>query len=191
MLDADFTYPHFYEVEEVREIPGKGRPDVPVLYFPRPVHRPEHDGLWLRIRAENGKPWVGVFAFGYSSPPAFSRVVSSPDPERMCVVARGAAYLVKADEPERWERVPVTPVLDIRSVPEYGLLVLADFTRLVAYGNQGLVWQSPRLCWDGLKVVAVSSDRIEGVGSDPTNLDASQPFAVDIKTGRSLLPSFK
>lgn len=189
MLDVDFTYPRSYEAEEVREIPGTGKLDVPVLYFPRPVHRAEYDGLWLRIRTENGKSWIGVFAFGYSSPPAFSRVVSSPDPERVCVVARGAAYLVKADEPERWERIPFTPALDIRSVPAYGLLVLADFTRLAAYGSKGLVWQSPRLCWDELRVVAVSSDRIEGVGSDPTNLNASRPFAVDIKTGRSLFPS--
>src|ERR1700730_3319285 len=189
MLDVDLKFPRSYEAEEVREIPGAGELDVPVLYFPRPVHRSEHEGLWLRIRAENGKPWIGVFAFGYTSPPAFSRVVSSPDPERLCVVAKGAAYLVKANEPDRWERIPVSPVLDIRSAPEHGLLILGDFTRLVAYGSKGLVWKSPRICWDDLKIVAVSSDRIEGVGSDPTNLDASRPFAVDIETGRSLLLS--
>jgi hypothetical protein len=189
VLEVDLTYPHSYEVEEVREIPGTGKLDIPVLYFPRPVHRPEHDGLWLRIRANKGTPWVGVFAFGYASPQAFSRVVSWADPEHVCVVAGGAGYLVKADEPERWERIPVTPVLDIRSAPEHGLLVLADFTKLAAYGSKGLAWQSPRVCWDELKIVAVSSDRIEGVGYDPMNLDASRPFAVDIKTGRSLFPS--
>jgi hypothetical protein len=39
VLDVNFTYPHSYEVEEVREIPGTGKLDIPVLYFPRPSRR--------------------------------------------------------------------------------------------------------------------------------------------------------
>ena len=183
------TYPHSYEIEELREIPGTGSLDFPVFYFPRPRNRPEHDGLWLKIRAENSNSWVGVFAFGHGSPPAFSRLVSSPDPNKVCVVSRGAAYVVKADDPNSWEQIPTAPVLDIRAAPEHGFLIFADHTRLAAYGRDGLVWRSPRVCWDELKIVSVTPDRIDGVGSDPTNLDAPRPFAVDVRTGRSLLSS--
>jgi hypothetical protein len=187
MLEIDFTFPHAYEVEEVRELPGTGKLNVPVIFFPPPVNRPEHDGLWLTVRAANGRKWIGVFKFGYSAPPAFSRVVSSPDPNRVCVLSEGAAYLVKADEPEAWERVPVIPVLDVRSVPEQGFLILADFIRMAAFDRNGLVWQSPRVCWDGLKIVSITSETIEGTGYDPTSSHDSR-FLVDLKTGRSLLP---
>jgi hypothetical protein len=189
MLDLDGTYSHSYEIEELQEIPGTGRLEVPVFYFPRPENRPEHDGLWLKIRAETGNSWVGVFAFGYGSPPAFSRLFSSPDPGKVCVVSRGAAYIVRADDPDSWEKIPIVPVLDIRATPEHGFLIFADHTRLAAYGRAGLVWRSPRVCWDELKIVTLTPDRIDGVGSDPTNLDALRPFAVDVRTGRSLLPS--
>jgi hypothetical protein len=188
MLEVDLAFPHSYEVEEIPELPGTGKFDVPVLYFPRPKNRPEHDGLWLKIRTASGKSWVGVFAFGYQSPPAFSRVVSFPNQDRACIISRGAAYVVNADEPETWEQLPLVPVLDARLIPEHQLLVLADFTRLAAYGRSGLAWQSPRVCWDELKILNVTHDTIEGIGYDPTNLGPSR-FAVDVKTGRSLLPS--
>jgi hypothetical protein len=188
MLEIDLALPHSYEIEEVLELPGTGTFDTPLLYIPQPKNRPEHDGLRLKIRAAGGKSWVGVFAFGYQSPPAFSRVVSLPDPNRACVISRGAAYVVKTDEPEIWEQIPVLPVLDIRLIPEHELLVLADFTRLAAYGNSGIAWRSPQVCWDELKILSVTDDTIEGIGYDPTNLGESR-FAVDIRTGRSLHPS--
>jgi hypothetical protein len=187
MLEIDLTLPHSYEVQELAELPGNGKFSVPLIFFPPPQNRPEHDGLWLRVRAASGRGWVGVFAFGYSSPPAFSRVVSSPDPHRVCVISNGAAYLVEAEEPKVWEKIPVTPVLDVRLIPEHGLLVFADFTSLAAYGSTGLAWQSPRVCWDALKIVRVTRETIEGTGYDPT-ISRDSRFVVDLKTGCSLLP---
>jgi hypothetical protein len=68
------------------------------------------------------------------------------------------------------------------------MLVLADFTSLAAYGSNGLAWRSPRVCWDELKILKVTHATIEGLGYDPINSSQSR-FVVDIKTGRSLLPS--
>jgi hypothetical protein len=162
--------------------------DVPVFHIPRPEGRPEHDGLWLKFRAASGKTWVGVFAFGYTSPPAFSRILSSPDRDQAYVIASGKGFLVTSGAPEEWKEIPILPVLEVRSIPEHKMPVFGDFTRLVAYGSSGLVWRSPRVCWDELKIVAITLDTIEGTGHDPTTLGESR-FLVDLKTGRSLLPS--
>ncbi len=188
MLEFDFTFPHSYEVEELHEWPGAGTFGVPVIYFPPPTSRPEHNGLWLKVKAKSGKGWVGVFAFGYNSPPAFSRVLSSPDPECMCVVSHGSAYMVNAEQPELWEEVPSSPVLDVRPLPQQKLLLFADFIRLAAYGINKVAWRSPRVCWDELKITNVTNETIEGTGYDPTNEHESRRFAVDLRTGRSLLP---
>jgi hypothetical protein len=187
MLELDLTFPHTYEVEEVREFPGTGKFSVPLHYFPPPKSRPEHNGLWLKLKASD-TAWIGVFAFGISSD--VSRVVSTPDSKRICVISKGGAYLVKADQPDIWEQIPVMPVVDVRPIPEQKLLVLSDFIRLAACGSGGLVWRSPRVCWDGLKIVNVTHDTIEGTGYDPTNsITHELRFVVDLKTGRSLLPS--
>jgi len=182
MLEIDLALPHSYAVEEFGEFPGTGDFPFPVVYIPTPKTRPEHSGLWLKITPATGKSWIGVFAFGYNSPPAFSRVVSTLDPNRVCVVSNGAAYIVEADEPAVWEQIPELPVLDVRWLPEHRLLIFSDFTGLAAYGSNGLVWRSPRLCWDELKILKVTHNTIEGTGS------YESCFAVDIETGRSLLP---
>ncbi|MGC2162772.1 MAG: hypothetical protein WA634_12735, partial [Silvibacterium sp.] len=187
MLKIDLEFPHSYKVEELPELPGTGKFDAPLLYFPRPKTRPEHDGLWLRMRSATGKSWVGCFAFGYQSPPAISRIVSSPDPDKVCVVSRGTAYIVKVDEPDTWEELPIMPVIDLRVIPANQLLVLADFTRLIACGSNGLAWRSPQVCWDDLKIINVTRESIEGEGYDPINSGTSR-FIVDIHTGCSLLP---
>jgi hypothetical protein len=120
----------------------------------------------------------------------FSRVVSSPDPKRVCVISKGSAYIVSAEEPKVWEQIPIMPVLDVRPLLERKLLVFSDFIRLAAYGTSGVAWRSPRVCWDGLKVTNVTNDTIEGTGYDPTNAITHElRFVVDVKTGRSLLPS--
>src|SRR5450432_1052470 len=143
MLEHDLAFPHSYEVEELPELPGSGRFDVAVLYFPPPKSRPDHNGLWLKIVPATGKSWIGVFAFRFDPPHGLSRVVSTPDPDRVCIVSGSAGYLVKVDNPETWEEV-VIPVLSVLSLPEHELLVLSDFTSLAAYGRNGLSWRSPR-----------------------------------------------
>ena len=190
MPKFDLVFPHSYEVEELGDFPGTGKFAFPVIFFPPPKVGREGNGLWLKIRAASGKAWIGVFGFGYPSPPAISHVVSSPDPNRVCVISSGAAYIVKADEPEIWEQIPLIPVQNVRPIPEKGLLVFSDFIRLAACDSSGLAWRSPRVCWDELKIVSVTQNTIEGTGYDPTNsITHESRFVVDLKTGHSLLPA--
>ena len=189
MPGFDFTFPHTYEVEELGELPGTGTLKVPLIYFPPPKVRSEHNGEWLRVKPSLGTTWVGVFAFWHESPTASSHVVSTPEPNRMCVIAKGRGYVVDVDSPEIWEEVPTCPVVGFRSLPKLKLLLLFDFIRLAAYGSNGLAWKSPRVCWDALKITEVTSETIEGTGYDPTNsVTQEMRFAVDLKTGRSLIP---
>jgi hypothetical protein len=185
MLESDFAFPHNYEIEEFGGPPGTGTLNVPLIYFPLPKGRPEHNGEWLKVKAKSGKTWVGVFAFG---PGSRSAVISTPEPNTVCVISKGGGYLVNADSPELWEEVRACPVIDFRLLPEHQLLVFSDFTGLAAYGSNGLVWRSPRVCWDDLKITKVTSETVEGTGYDPTNsFKQEMRFAVDVKTGRSLI----
>jgi len=187
MLEFDLAFLHNYVVEEFGELPGAGAPKMPLIYFPPPKGRPEHNGEWLRVKAKSGKTWVGVFAFG---PGSRTAIISTPEPNTVCVVSRGGGYVVNAEAPEQWEEIPVCPVTDFRLMPEHKLLVFSDFIKLAAYGSNGLVWRSPRVCRDELKITDVTSETIEGTGYDPTNsLTQAMRVVVDLKTGRSLIPA--
>ena len=83
----------------------------------------------------------------------------------------GDAYIVKSDEPDLWAEISIMPVCDGWPVSEHQLLAFAGFARLAAYGENGLVWRSPQVCWDELKILNLTGDRVEEVGYDPTSLD--------------------
>jgi hypothetical protein len=107
-----------------------------------------------------------------------------PDPTRVCVVSRGQGYIVLASDPRRWEPVSVAPVIDVRSIPGADLVVFADYTGLVAYGEQGLRWRTKRLTWNNMKIVAVTTDRIVGEYDD-LGSDEPRTFHVDLATGKN------
>ena len=54
-LEFDYTFPHSYEVQEVRELPGTGGLGTPLFYIPEPKSRTEHDGLWLQNSVRCGQ----------------------------------------------------------------------------------------------------------------------------------------
>ncbi|HTZ76179.1 MAG TPA: hypothetical protein VMB47_19850 [Candidatus Aquilonibacter sp.] len=97
---------------------------------------------------------------------------------------------MKTDHPTVWEELPIMPVIETRALRSHELLLLSDFVSILAYGRDGVVWQSPRLCWDELKMGEVTRDVLEGTGYDPTGHSSGKTtmrFAVDLRTGRSLL----
>jgi hypothetical protein len=113
--------------------------------------------------------------------------MSTFDPDHVCIIAKGAGYIVNTADPDIWEQIPIAPVLDVRLIREGQLLLVADHTRLAAFSKTGLAWRSPRLCWDDLKVTTITEKVIEGHGYDPTDGSDQRPFRVNITTGESLI----
>jgi hypothetical protein len=136
----------------------------------------------VEVKPEQGEPWVGVFAFGRLTPKGVSGIFTTPDPDRLCVVAKGAGYLVRADDPSAWEPVAANPVIDVRPILRRGLLVFAEHTRLFAYGPTGLAWRTKQLTWDDLVITEVTDDSIRGEFWDVATESAGS-FRVRLATG--------
>jgi len=82
-------------------------------------------------------------------------------------------------------RQTIECVTDIYVVTEHKVVLLADFTDLVAYGQAGKLWSSGRLAWDDLKIVGVNGSGIEMTGFHAPRNDPRYPFTVDLSTGES------
>ena len=183
MFESEFKFPHSYRLAEPTEISGAGTRETAVFYYPPPLTRSEHDGLWISCSPKSGDEWIGVFADEYLSPPAINKVLSTPDPNRMCVISGGRGYIVNSSLPGDWQVMPVFPITYAASVADCRLLVFGDFRSLSAWDGN-IVWVA-NVAIDGLTVTNLNSDRIEGYGFDPS-LGANVPFAVDVATGMVL-----
>jgi hypothetical protein len=174
------TFPHTYECEQLAE--GPGYASSRHYYYPGASNEGGRDGVLLEVRPEGGQPWFGTFAFGQIAPNLPSGIFTMPDPRLLCVVANGEGYLVFTNVPTSWERVRVTPIIDVRPIRAHEIIVFADFTRLVAYGNSGIKWQTRRLCWDNLKITDVTDTSITGEAWD-FHSGTTKQFVVDLATG--------
>lgn len=123
-----------------------------------------------------------MFAFGTFGRAGVTRVLSMPDPEKFCVVARGAGYVASAPQAGTWAAVRTIPIIDVRVVPTAGLVVFANYTEILAYGEGGVKWRTKRLAWDGLKIVAVGDRTLVGEYWD-IRKEAMQRFEVDLASG--------
>ncbi len=184
-IDSQFDFLVNFEVVPLERVDRSGGKDA--YGFPDAVlldpQQELADRPILEVRPGRGDPWVGVFyGAGYGVPPAVSgRLIGWPDEWSICVVYAGGAVVVRADDPTNTYEINASPVTGALVIAEREMVVFSDFTNLVAYGPGGLLWQSPRLALDEVRVQAVDGDvlRVEGFFGS-RKLDE---FAVDIATG--------
>lgn len=171
-----------FEWEIVNQLPGSQA--TRHFYYPGASIAGGGDGVMVRVEPKDGSPWFGTFAFGKFGPKGSTKVIPLPDGQRLCVVSRGAGYVVSANDPLAWEEVSGIPITDVREILEVGLVVFANHTKLLAYGEDGLVWRTRRLAWDGLKITEVNNRSITGEYWDIRDED-TRTFKVDVATGAS------
>ncbi|MGH9570705.1 MAG: hypothetical protein ACRD4F_13750, partial [Candidatus Angelobacter sp.] len=123
------------------------------------------------------------FALGFDSSQVLNAVFSCPDPDSVCVVAGGYAYVVSAIDPAQWLQVEQRPVVEIRSLADLGLTVFTGFTSITALAAGGIAWTTDRLSWEGIRVTRLADATLEGVAWDALN-DHEVPFTVDLNTGK-------
>ncbi len=179
-LPMDETFHHAYQCGAT--IDGSTSASLQHYYYPGASTQGGRDGLLVEVSPEQGTPWLGTFAFGRDIANGATGIFATPNPRCICVVSKGAGYLVDVAYPGSWEIVHATPIIDIRTLPIQEMIVFADHTTLVAYGSSGIKWRTKRLTWDDLKIVEVTDTFIKGEYWDIRTEEKSS-FIVDLATG--------
>lgn len=174
-VPIELAFPHNYELELLEES-SAGR-IVRIPQSPEDV-----ESILLRVKPEDGEPWVGAFAKGFVTSDLVSGVYAWPDGKSVGVISAGYGYVVRANDPKNWVRLQPMPIIDVRVVPEHGAIVLTDFTNMYAYNAEKNLWKSERLSWDGVTVTQVATNHIFGLAWDAME-NKEVEFAVDIRTG--------
>jgi hypothetical protein len=139
--------------------------------------------LQLMVRSASGGAFLATCALGFTDPTMPTGVFPCPRPQEMCAVAGGYAYIVDTTHPERCTHIALKPVVEVRVLHEQKLLLFAGFHNIVAWGEQGLAWQTEKLSWEGLRITGVEDDTLHGLGWNLMT-DKEVAFSVDLLTGR-------
>lgn len=175
----DRLFPAAFEFQVLDELPGI---DEVRFYLPGGSTTGGRDGPAIRFTPAGGPSWLGVFAFGDFGGAGFTGVFTTPDPHRLCIVTKGAAYVVDARSPGSCEDLAFGPVTDLLAAPKQGLLVFVGLTGLMAFGRLGIAWSSARVGWDELTVTGMDEHRLFGTCYDLRD-DSRCGFTVDLATG--------
>lgn len=122
--------------------------------------------LKLKVTTAEGRSWVGMFQPG---PEGISGLYATPCSATLCVITKGQGYWIPTNDPDSYEDIKAFPIKKVFSIPHKNLMAFVDYTQIFSYGPNGLLWYTPDLSWDGLKITEVSTSLIKGVGRDVPN----------------------
>ena len=155
--------------------------------YPLEAEEVERGALEVLVRPDEAdtQTFLATCALGFHDPAVPNGLWSAPRPEEICAVSGGYAYLIDTTAPERFTMIPYRPVMEVRALPDAGLLLFVGNRTILAWAAKGQQWESERLSNEGLTISAVENEVLRGMGWRMM-ADKEIPFAIDLRTGRSI-----
>lgn len=139
--------------------------------------------LQLMVRPASGGTFLATCALGFTDPAMPTGVFACPNPDEMCAVAGGYAYVIDTAQPEHCSHIPLKPVVEVRPLVARELLLFVGFHSIAAWGRSGLAWESARLSWEGVRITNIDGDVLHGTGWNLMT-DREVAFSLDLLTGQ-------
>lgn len=180
-----FDFPHAWTAHILRSPPLIA--PARAFTYPQKIAGEEdalaRGALLLEVHPAAGGNFLATCALGFEGEGPLSGVWSCPAPHEMCAVAGGYAYLIDTRSPERCTHLAMRPVVEVRALPDHGLLVFSGFHQMAAWGADGMAWQTARISWEGIQISRVEGDTLHGMAWDMAS-DRDVPFTVDLRSGK-------
>jgi len=138
--------------------------------------------LHLIVHPSTGGTFLATCALGFTDPAMPTGLFACPDPTQLCAVAGGYAYLIDTSQPEHCTHLTLRPVVEVTPLPPQRLLLFQGFHSLLAWGPNGLLWESARLSWEGLRITHIEGNTLHGFGWNLLT-DREVAFSLDLLTG--------
>jgi hypothetical protein len=139
--------------------------------------------LMLMVRPASCVTFLATCALGFTNPTMPTGVFACPNPQEMCAVAGGYAYVIDTVHPQRCTHIALKPVVEVRTSVANGLLLFIGFHTIVAWGRSGLAWESGRLSWEGVRITSIDGNGLHGMGWNLLT-DREVAFSIDLITGQ-------
>jgi len=183
---VDLSFPHHWQAEIVAVRPLILPPRH--FVYPREVEEIERGALEVLVRpdAAGVQPFLATCALGFNDPSAPSGLWAAPNPEEICAVAGGYAYLIDTTVPDRFTMISYRPVLRILPAAAAGVLLFAGHHAILAWGPKGRAWDSGKLSDEGVTFTEIKDGVLYGTGW-VMKTDQETRFALDLSSGMRIL----
>jgi hypothetical protein len=182
--DEALGFPHEWRAEVLTRLPLIA--PARQFTYPRQVAGEEdalaRGALLVQVHPASGGAFLATCALGFTDPAMPTGIFNSPNPRELCAVAGGYAYILDTAEPDRSTHIPLKPVAEVLVLAGQSLLVFVGFHAIVAWGREGLAWQTGRLSWEGIRITGVEDGKLRGFGWNLME-DKEVEFSVDLLTG--------
>jgi hypothetical protein len=85
--------------------------------YPAQVEEVERGALEVLVQPAGTMPFLATCALGFRDPKAPTGIWAMPDPDWLCAISGGYAYLIDTAAPERFVHLRYRPVLEVITVP--------------------------------------------------------------------------
>ncbi len=184
-MTTSLDFPHKWSVDVLKTAPLI----APARQFTYPQQiAGEEDALargalQLLVRPAAGGTFLATCALGFTNPTMPTGIFACPNPDELCAVAGGYAYIIDTLHPEHSTHITLKPVTEIHPLPANNLILFIGFHSIVAWGAQGQAWESARLSWEGVRITEVKENILHGTGWNLLT-DKEIPFTLDLLTGQ-------
>jgi len=178
---VDFTFTRAWNAEILTARPAI----LPARHYvyPLQVEEVERGALEVLVHPEmGGAPFLATCALGFRDPIVPSGIWSAPNAEELCAVSGGYAYVINTHKPERFTMLSHRPVLRVCPAAESRLLLFIGNRTILAWGQDGEGWQSPKLSDEGVTVSLIEGAVLHGTGWNLFT-DKETPFQLDLGNG--------
>jgi hypothetical protein len=150
--------------------------------YPREAEEVERGALEVLVRPQHRQPFLATCALGFRDPAVPTGLWAAPNPDELCAVSGGYAYLIDTTAPERFAMISFRPVLQVLPAPKQEMLLFIGHRTILAWGRGGPAWQSKKLSDEGVTVTGLTGGMLHGRGWDLFT-DRETEFALDLQTG--------
>ena len=157
--------------------------------YPQQVEEVERGALEVLVWPESpaGAPFLATCALGFRDPAVPTGIWSTPNPQELCAVSGGYAYIIDTAAPERFTMLSYRPVIQVHPAADPGLLLFVSNRAILAWGKNGETWQSTKLSDEGVTITTIQMRMLRGIGWNMmTNRET--PFALDLQNGNLIKP---
>lgn len=175
MIELKKDYIDSYSIDIIKEIPTNSE----LVVFPK-EKTTNGGGLLVKVVA-NKSHWIGMFLFGSLMNKGKNGIYSLPEVGKFVVIAKGAGYIVTANDPDDWQKLRLQEVINAYMVKEMDLVLFINPWKICAYSNQGLSWVSDRIAIDGMEVNKIDGGFLFGTVDF---LEEQIEFKLDLQNGK-------
>lgn len=178
----DLTFPSTWKAEILPARPAI----LPARHYvyPAKVEEVERGALELFIRPGgiDVTPFLATCALGFRDPVVPNGIWSTPNLNQICAVSGGYAYIIDTTAPQHFTMLPYRPVLQVHPALDPQLLLFVGNRAILAWGEHGQAWQSPKLSDEGITVTSIDGFTLHGLGWKMMT-DKEEPFVLNLRNG--------